>query len=425
MLLMKKIEYIATGIIVIGFVFLYTNYKKPTAAPIISTASTSTIPNKVELKIAPFDFQGVQVDTSDWQTYRNEQYGYEFKYSKGWDEINYYGYLTNKYDIERVRKSYIRQKIVGFQSNDKAMSIGIVYKGKGFGYNDLLNEWNQTGQFTNYKFTKFVDGENTIIIQSSHLPPGTPGYEDDMSDVYMWILNKNGEIYAISGNRTEDGGYIPGGLKYFTGLYRTFKTIASTTPAFFTPTGQEVAKYKTVPDNFSWIEEKNDEFGISFNRPSFWEFQSSAGNNGRDYSASFSRPSVINTTDLTDRQKGELNTVLLIAYYPNLGMKGEQLTPEQNLNPDSTSNFSPKNDEVNGFGSYRKTIGDINLIKSITPNNEQVRYTFFTKDKVIIFSSYNTSRAEISVIEQMIASFKLLHTDEEIVTPSNWINYPL
>ena len=198
----------------------------------------------------------------------------------------------------------------------------------------------------------------------------------------------------------------------------------STTPTL--PIGYvDISKYNTVPNKFSWIEEKNEDFGISFNRPSFWEFQSGTWNNDLGYSASFRRPQVILSNDLDQRQKGDLTTVLFINYYPNIGYKREQLTPEQYLNPDNIPDFAPKNYEELGFGTYRKKIGNINLIKSITPNNEVVRYTFFTKDKVIIFVSYNTSRAEIEVIEKMIASFRLLHTDEKIVTPSNWENFPI
>ena len=228
---MKKRDIIVV-IAVIGLIFAYLAYGKSRSntvipEPVATSTPVSEVATSIPLsvsEIAPFDFEGVVVDTSDWQTYRNEEYGYEFKYPRGWEEIDYYGYLTNKYDIERVKKSYTKQKIVGFRNEDW-ISVGIVYRGQGFGYEDLVSEWKQTGGFTNYKLTKFVNGENTIIIQTLYILGGGIGYKDNIADVYMWILNKDNEIYDISGNHTEDAGYITGSIEYMTGLYRTFKTI--------------------------------------------------------------------------------------------------------------------------------------------------------------------------------------------------------
>lgn len=61
---MKKTGYIAVAVVIVVFAFIYTSYRKVPANPVISTASTST--------------STAEVNTSDWQTYTNEKYGFSY-----------------------------------------------------------------------------------------------------------------------------------------------------------------------------------------------------------------------------------------------------------------------------------------------------------------------------------------------------------
>ncbi len=219
---MKKRDIIVV-IAVVGLIFAYLAYGKSRSNTVTPEPVATSTPVS---EITPFDFEGVLVDTSDWQTYRNEEYGYEFKYPRGWEEVDYYKYLTDPKDIVEQKNLNQKHRVVAFKNSEFGNnSIGLFYRGKGFGYDDLINESKQTGAFTNYKMTEFVSGENTIIIQTLYAPLGSIGYKYGIADVYVWILDKNKEVYNLSGNHNRDGEYISENLKYVIGAYRTFKTI--------------------------------------------------------------------------------------------------------------------------------------------------------------------------------------------------------
>ena len=59
---MKSIEYTIVAVVIIGFVFLYTNYKKTTTESVVSTISTTT----------------TEIDTGNWRTYTDEKYGFSY-----------------------------------------------------------------------------------------------------------------------------------------------------------------------------------------------------------------------------------------------------------------------------------------------------------------------------------------------------------
>jgi len=56
-----------------------------------------------------------QINTNDWQTYRNEEYGFEVKYPKNWYWENY----TEEFAYYRKRHNLQKQLFVGFYPNDK------------------------------------------------------------------------------------------------------------------------------------------------------------------------------------------------------------------------------------------------------------------------------------------------------------------
>lgn len=190
----------------------------------------------------------------------------------------------------------------------------------------------------------------------------------------------------------------------------------------------DASQSSIIPSNFTWIPVNIPQLGISFERPSFWNFQQviTSDLSGPRYGASFYRPAVTNATSSVGTKKSGYNMVLGLGYDTNIvGIPhGVPATPEEFL-----SEYAPP---VSSGWTTRETIAGINLIRSGPPaqdiknSYDTVDYFIFTKDRIIQFTLYDPSPAESIIAEQMIASFKISSsTGEFIVTPSTFGNYPL
>lgn len=224
---MKKTGYIGVVVVIVVFAFVYTNYRKGSTNPVVSTASTSTTTTEIQ----PFDFQGVQVDTSDWQTYRNEQYGYEFKYPRGWKEdVSMYEGMSPEQIVsfQKSKDSYKRVVLYGYSENSNSIPVidvhlykGIKFTDSKFGLANLETEINT--RLDKYKkVAKFNSGSNTIVILTSYFSYGPT--KSDVAEMTAWLVNKNDEVFNIFVATREDGQYTQDNIKHITGVYRTFKT---------------------------------------------------------------------------------------------------------------------------------------------------------------------------------------------------------
>jgi len=81
-----------------------------------------------------------KIDTSDWQTYRNEEYGLEFKYPKNWELRDEY------YDKEKSWSIWLSEKNKWYSyegGKENAILISVKFKDNPLliGADDILKKW--------------------------------------------------------------------------------------------------------------------------------------------------------------------------------------------------------------------------------------------------------------------------------------------
>ena len=181
-----------------------------------------------------------------------------------------------------------------------------------------------------------------------------------------------------------------------------------------------ISTYNVVPDQFTWVKQNIDQPTISFERPSFWIYEGQAINNNQEYAADFRRSAIIDSNNLSIDQKNHFALVLGIQY--RIIVDG--LTPNaRSGNAEDYLNTYFPIQAKNTPQAYRKVIGDKSVIIAYDSGDNSHIYSFFTKNKVIQFRTYDASQAEIAIVEKMIQTFTLQNT--AFITPNNFDSYPL
>lgn len=126
-------------IIVITLGALFISKRQDTVAPPISsdqapfTIETGIWTNDDFNKYEPLTFPDNTLDTSDWQTYQNEEFGFEFKYPKDWKTV----YVKGVCSTAGYGVAYVSISPQNLPRNE-AGGTNICIDTNSFNYEDLL-----------------------------------------------------------------------------------------------------------------------------------------------------------------------------------------------------------------------------------------------------------------------------------------------
>lgn len=153
-------------------------------------SSSEDVP--VETTVDPVD---VSVDTSDWKTYRNEEYGFEMKYPKGFNINNTptdSGRIVSFEEFDENAKDLAGQKIPGY------FPVISIYRWEDINNFDLKGgSWEGEKKYTNLQ-DFLSDSEHTAISITG---------ETNIDGGRAYVLSMPGEIGYEAVMFEYDGGY--------------------------------------------------------------------------------------------------------------------------------------------------------------------------------------------------------------------------
>ncbi len=177
-------------------------------------------------------------ETSDWKTYRNEEYGFEFKYPSNWVKLD--NYQTDPDLITIV------------SSNESADNVSKCYEGCG---PDL---WFY--HYKNIDLEKYINDPGNLLFNPKKIKiDGQTAYEVDeagFSSYYAVLVQKGNDVYKILGYNNQ--------------LSLSSNTIESQILSTF--------KFIDKTDTSTWKTYRNEVYGYEFKYPNGSYVESNNGN---------------------------------------------------------------------------------------------------------------------------------------------------
>lgn len=182
---------------------------------------------KCAYSLKPYNVVESSSDVSNWKTYRNEQYGFEFKYPKDWT-------IDGKEDLFRV---------IDMQDLNKP------YKGIYVSITDS-NGMNIDKWLENYN-TEFIDSKSKLIINGNSVVKSINSA--DGSDGFSYYFSDNKNVFKFEVSKFyQNGNSFYDYDKYIIKILSTFK--------FFNSTTTDISNWNTY---------RNEEYGFEFKYPVF------------------------------------------------------------------------------------------------------------------------------------------------------------
>ena len=197
--------YIIVGLIVAGGAFGFWWWQRGGLVPTLPTPDPSV--------------GSEQAPTDNWQTYRNKQYGFEFKYPRDWDlttSIEHTDMWGDYYVVEVADNKHMTQTDYG--QNLTFWTVSVVKDRFNSSINTLMSTYNSEIQKLPRVVTKEIDNLTTYVIE------GITGsaYQDFLVVFY------NGYVFNLTGPKSAGASTSADVQNTLSRILSTFKFMSST-----------------------------------------------------------------------------------------------------------------------------------------------------------------------------------------------------